>query len=90
MPRSPSRVRDGANCPFIKALGDGLYHPLDRVDVSLTPGEPAKILRVESTSRDDCGWRMESFCPASGLIAAVVTESRKLRAGFAPSFPDLA
>jgi phosphopantetheinyl transferase len=43
---------------FIKALGDGLYHPLDRFDVSLTPGEPARILRVESTPGDEREWRM--------------------------------
>ncbi len=60
---------------FIKALGDGLYHPLDRFDVSLAPGEPAKILCVENTSGADCGWRMDSFSPAPGFVAAVVTES---------------
>ncbi|MGQ0445283.1 MAG: 4'-phosphopantetheinyl transferase family protein [Beijerinckiaceae bacterium] len=65
---------------FIKALGDGLCHPLDRFDVSLTPGEPAKILRVESTPGDHCGWRMESFSPAPGFVAAVVTESVRHRA----------
>jgi 4'-phosphopantetheinyl transferase len=60
---------------FIKALGDGLYHPLDRFDVSLAPGKPAKILRVEDTPGDDCGWRLESFSPAPGFVAAVVTET---------------
>jgi 4'-phosphopantetheinyl transferase len=59
---------------FIKALGDGLYHPLDCFDVSLAPGEPAKILRVRGTSGDDCGWRMESFSPAPGFVAAVASE----------------
>lgn len=61
---------------FIKALGDGLYHPLERFDVSLAPGEPARILRVDNAPGDDCGWRMESFSPAPGLVAAVVVESR--------------
>jgi 4'-phosphopantetheinyl transferase len=59
---------------FIKALGDGLDYPLDRFDVSLAPGEPAKILRVEGTSGDDCGWCMESFSPAPGFVAAVASE----------------
>jgi 4'-phosphopantetheinyl transferase len=59
---------------FIKALGDGLDYPLDRFDVSLAPGEPAKILRVKGTSGDDCGWRMESFSPAPGFVAAVASE----------------
>jgi 4'-phosphopantetheinyl transferase len=56
---------------FIKALGDGLNYPLDRFDVSLAPGEPAKIFRVENTW-DDCGWALYSFSPGPGLIGAIV------------------
>lgn len=65
---------------FIKALGDGLYHALDRFDVSLTPGEPPSILCVENTPGADCGWRMDSFSPAPRFVAAVVTESVPLGA----------
>jgi len=57
---------------FIKALGDGLYHPLNRFDVSLAPNEPAKILRIENTSGDACGWALHDFSPAPALIGAVV------------------
>jgi len=57
---------------FLKALGDGLSYPLDRFDVSLAPGEPARILRVDNTPGDRCGWRMESFSPAPGFVAAAV------------------
>jgi 4'-phosphopantetheinyl transferase len=60
---------------FIKALGDGLYHPLDRFDVSLAPGDPARILRVESTTGDDCGWTLHGFRPGPGLIGAIVVQS---------------
>lgn len=59
---------------FIKALGDGLGHRLDSFDVSLAPDEPAAILRVGATAGDECDWRMESFAPAPGFVAAVVTE----------------
>jgi 4'-phosphopantetheinyl transferase len=59
---------------FIKALGNGLYYPLDRFDVSLAPGEPARILRVESTPGDYCGWALHSFSPAPGLIGAIVLQ----------------
>jgi 4'-phosphopantetheinyl transferase len=75
---------------FIKALGDGLYHPLERFDVSLAPGEPARILRVENTPGDYCGWRMESFSPAPGLVAAVVVESRGRHADFTASWSPAA
>ena len=60
---------------FIKALGDGLSHPLDSFDVSLGPAEPAKILRVDNTPGDRCGWSVESFSPAPGFVAAVVSEN---------------
>jgi 4'-phosphopantetheinyl transferase len=59
---------------FIKALGDGLSYPLDRFDVSLAPCEPAKILRVESTPGDRCGWTLHGFVPGPGLIGAVVVQ----------------
>jgi 4'-phosphopantetheinyl transferase len=62
---------------FIKALGDGLCHPLDGFDVSLAPDERAAILRVGATAGDECGWRMESFAPSPGFVAAVVTECRR-------------
>src|SRR5467141_2104611 len=59
---------------FIKALGDGLSYPLDRFDVSLAPGDPPRILRVEGTTGDDCGWTLHGLLPGPGLIGAVVVQ----------------
>jgi len=59
---------------FIKAQGDGFGYPLDRFDVSLAPGEAARLLRVGDESGELCGWRMMSFSPAPGFVGAVVTE----------------
>ena len=59
---------------FIKAIGDGLYHPLDSFDVSLVPGDPARLLRVGTAPGESCGWQLESFVPAPGFVAAVVIE----------------
>jgi 4'-phosphopantetheinyl transferase len=55
---------------FVKALGDGLSIPLDRFDVTLAPGEHARVLRVENTPGDS-GWRLDSFRPAAGFVAAI-------------------
>jgi len=59
---------------FIKALGDGLSFPLDQFDVSLVPGEPARLLRLGDLPGDRSGWRIESFTPEAGFVAAVVTQ----------------
>lgn len=55
---------------FVKAIGTGLSHPLDSFDVSMAPGEPPRILRVGNTD-GDCGWRIGSFFPAPGFVAAI-------------------
>jgi 4'-phosphopantetheinyl transferase len=60
---------------FVKALGDGLSMPLGRFDVTLVPGEPAKVLRVESTPGDDSGWWLDSFSPAAGYVAAIACQA---------------
>jgi 4'-phosphopantetheinyl transferase len=67
---------------FIKALGDGLCYPLDRIQVSLVPGEPARILRVGSTAGNKCGWTLHSFLAGPGLVGAIVV--REFAHEFAP------
>jgi 4'-phosphopantetheinyl transferase len=59
---------------FIKALGDGLTYPLDRFEVSLIPGQPARILSVDGATADQCNWTLHSFWPGPGLVGAVVVE----------------
>jgi 4'-phosphopantetheinyl transferase len=57
---------------FVKALGEGLRHPLHRFDVSLVPDEPARLQRVGSTPGDSCGWVLHAFTPGAELVGAVV------------------
>jgi 4'-phosphopantetheinyl transferase len=59
---------------FIKALGEGLHYPLAGFDVSLAPGEPARILRVGDTPDYDGAWCLESLAPGPGMVAAVVVQ----------------
>lgn len=61
---------------FIKALGSGLAHPLDSFDVSLAPGEPARILRAGGMPGERCGWTLNGFVPGPGLVGAVVVETQ--------------
>ena len=58
---------------FVKALGDGLSLRLDEFDVSLAPGEPAQFLRIGGTPGEDSGWRLFSFSPLPGFVAALAS-----------------
>ena len=60
---------------FVKAVGDGLGFGLDRFDVSLDPGAPARLLRVDGDPAERCGWVLGDFDPAPGFVGAVVTQS---------------
>lgn len=59
---------------FIKAIGEGLFHPLHQFTVSLRPGEPARLLQVGSEPPEKCRWSLRAFVPAPGYVAAVVAE----------------
>jgi 4'-phosphopantetheinyl transferase len=55
---------------FVKAIGEGLSHPLDTFDVTVEPEGPARISHVGSGGSQ--GWSLESFRPREGYIGAVV------------------
>ncbi len=63
---------------FIKALGEGLFLALDRFDVSLVPGDPAAILRIDDDPEKARDWSLTDFRPVDGFAGA-------LAAPFSPS-----
>ena len=58
---------------FVKALGVGLSLHLERFDVSLAPGEPARLLRIERGLSERAGWRLAAFSPLPGYVAALAS-----------------
>jgi 4'-phosphopantetheinyl transferase len=57
---------------YIKALGDGLAHPLDQFAVSLAPGEPPRLSAVgDANGREVEHWRLAALPPAPGYVAAL-------------------
>lgn len=56
---------------FIKALGEGLSHPLADFDVTLLPDEPAQLLRVAGVDDAPSRWRLVALDPARGYVAAL-------------------
>jgi 4'-phosphopantetheinyl transferase len=62
---------------YVKALGEGLSHPLDQFQVSLAPQVPARLVDVEGSLAELARWSMTGFDPAPGYIAAMVVEGPK-------------
>jgi 4'-phosphopantetheinyl transferase len=59
---------------YIKAIGDGLSRPLDQFDVSLAPGEPAKLLNVAGHPEEAAQWSIQELKPAPGYAAALAVK----------------
>jgi len=57
---------------YIKAIGEGLSMPLDRFDVSLIPGEPARLLHTQGDPLEASRWTMQALFPGDGYAAAVI------------------
>jgi 4'-phosphopantetheinyl transferase len=59
---------------FIKAKGQGLSLALDGFDVSIAPGEPARLLRVDGDPREASCWSLHELLPGRGYMAALAVE----------------
>ena len=58
---------------YIKARGQGLSLPLTEFDVSLAPGEPAKLLSA-SDPGEVSRWSLSEIAAAPGYMAAIAVE----------------
>jgi len=58
---------------YLKATGEGLVG-LGKVEVSLIPGEPAAVLRIEGSAQPARRWSMHHLLPARGYMAALAVE----------------
>lgn len=56
---------------YLKARGEGFARALDQFDVSMIPGEPAALLRVEDDSQEAARWSLREMTPAPGYVAAL-------------------
>jgi 4'-phosphopantetheinyl transferase len=59
---------------FVKCLGEGLSHPLDSFEVSMTAAEPARLIRTAHA--DLAGYYLEALTPKAGYAAAFATSGR--------------
>lgn len=56
---------------FMKARGQGLSLPPDQFEVSVGPGEPARLLRTTGGPQETSQWSLQDLEPAPGFVAAV-------------------
>ena len=61
---------------YIKAVGDGLACPLDRFEVTLAPGDPARLLTIDGDETAAERWTMWAFETLPGFSAALAIEAR--------------
>ena len=79
LPKSQKRAAffKGWTCKeaFIKTHGDGLFQPLDKFDVSLSPGKPARLLTINNDSREASRWMIQDLKPGPNYVAAFAVKS---------------
>jgi len=63
---------------FIKAVGKGLSFPLDKFSVSLVPGQPFEIIRVDDEQLADQHWTTFAFESVPGYASALVSTGSAL------------
>jgi 4'-phosphopantetheinyl transferase len=61
---------------YIKARGEGLSLPLDQFDVTLTPGEPAALIRTLGDPQEASRWSLLQVFPGPGYSAALAVEGK--------------
>lgn len=61
---------------FIKAHGEGLSLPLDQFDVTLAPGEPARLVATRAGLESPDQWSLFNLEPAPDYLAALVVRGR--------------
>jgi 4'-phosphopantetheinyl transferase len=61
---------------YIKALGEGLSHPLNQFDVSLRPGQAARLLNVQGNPSEAARWSLQAIHPEPGYAAALAVEGQ--------------
>jgi 4'-phosphopantetheinyl transferase len=59
---------------YIKARGECLSLPLDRFDVSLRPGEPARLLGTRMNDEEVSRWSLLELSVCEGYALALAVE----------------
>jgi 4'-phosphopantetheinyl transferase len=61
---------------ILKAMGVGLSYGSERVEVTLLPEQPVRVLSLDGQTAPAARWSLEALAPAPGYVAAVALEGR--------------
>jgi 4'-phosphopantetheinyl transferase len=61
---------------YVKARGEGLSLPLDQFDVSLRPGDPARLIATRPDPAEARRWQLSGLDVADGYKAALAVEGQ--------------
>ncbi|MCW5515227.1 4'-phosphopantetheinyl transferase family protein [Muriicola sp. Z0-33] len=64
---------------FIKAIGSGLSFPLDAFSVCLDDDLTAEMLETKWEKAERHQWKLSSFIPADGYLAAVCVQDKNVK-----------
>ncbi|HEY9619870.1 MAG TPA: 4'-phosphopantetheinyl transferase superfamily protein [Crinalium sp.] len=59
---------------YLKAIGDGLAHPLNQIEVTLTPDEPATLRSLTKQPQCSDRWLLQNINVNANYAAALVVE----------------
>jgi len=60
---------------FLKAVGLGLTHGLERFEVSVPPDDPARVLHIDGDPAAGARWSLAAMAPAPGFVGTLAIES---------------
>ena len=69
---------------FLKAIGLGLSHGLERFEVSVPPDEPCRLLRIDGDESAATGWTLMNLGLEAGYVGALAVEGTGSAAGAQP------
>jgi 4'-phosphopantetheinyl transferase len=64
---------------YLKAVGSGLVQPLECIEVSLAPGEPAILHSIDGDPEVAARWSLQTLSVDFGYVAALAVEGNGYR-----------
>lgn len=74
---------------FLKAVGTGISHSLDQVEVSFLQQERAELLHLPPQMGKTTDWHLHELAPVTGYVGALIASSQSAKPGCWAWTPEL-